>query len=263
MIVTDSGDDWQIVLQPDHAAFAGALAAAWEGGGSFARGSRPDSLETAARRHDDGWLIWERAPRLNGQTAMPLNFFELDPAIHLSFYRACIDSVADQDPYAGRLIGMHCAGIYRSRYGTDPGLITKLDDQTKDLVDEFVYEEERLLEWSTHHKVFDESAFWSDYKLLQVFDRLALIPPTTDWSTGPEESFQSVPLAAGGDGEMRATVIGPGIIGLDPCPFGEPLETEILRRLIPKASCASDAELVATMAVTAPEPQRITLRPLS
>ena len=60
MIVRDAGDAWQVVLQTDHADLSGAFARAWA-----ERGAGHDSLVIAAERHDDGWAVWERAPRVD------------------------------------------------------------------------------------------------------------------------------------------------------------------------------------------------------
>ena len=117
MIVRDRGDSWQVVLQTDHADLSGALARAWAG-----RDGRDDSLVIAAERHDDGWAVWERAPLVEPETGRPINFLDVGVPAHLAFYRACIAAVSEQDPYAGLLVSMHGAGIYRQRYGTDLAL---------------------------------------------------------------------------------------------------------------------------------------------
>jgi len=260
MIARDCGTEWQIVFQPDHGDFAGGVARAWAGG-PFARGSRHDSLATAARHHDDGWLVWEREPRLSASTGAPLNFFELDPAVHLSFYRACIDAVTEQDPYAGRLIGLHCAGIYRGRYGVEPELKVTLSERAKDVIDEFVAEQEQLTERAIEAGEIDENSFWADYKLLQVFDRLALVPPRTDWAPGQKMIFGQVPLAAGGEGNLEVTIAGRNAIALDPFPFDQPIEVSIVRRLVPKADWGSDARFAEELGAVAPESLAVALNP--
>ena len=57
VIVRDQRGSWQVVLQTDHADLSGAVAEAWSD-----RGPRHDSAVVAARRHDDGWAVWERSP---------------------------------------------------------------------------------------------------------------------------------------------------------------------------------------------------------
>ena len=116
MIVRDQGESWQIVLQTDHADLAGALSEAWAD-----RGARHESLVVAARRHDDGWAVWERSPLVDGD-GTPVAFLDVHVPAHLAFYRAGIAAITDEDPYAGLLVSMHGTGIYRQRYGTDTGL---------------------------------------------------------------------------------------------------------------------------------------------
>ena len=60
MLVRDAGSTWDIVLQTEHGELAGRFAREWA--------PRPqpfDSLMTVARRHDDGWFVWERGPCLD------------------------------------------------------------------------------------------------------------------------------------------------------------------------------------------------------
>src|SRR5215210_3795849 len=103
MIVRDLGEAWQVVLQTDHADLSAGFAEAWR-----ERGSRPDALLLATRRHDDGWAVWEQEPRVDA-AGKPVGFLEVQVPAHLAFYRACIAAVTDQDPYAGLLVSMHGA----------------------------------------------------------------------------------------------------------------------------------------------------------
>src|SRR5688500_13743082 len=98
MIVRDAGDAWQVVLQTDHADLSGAFARAWS-----EQGAGHDALVIAAERHDDGWAVWERAPRVD-ESGKPVNFLDVDVRSHLAFYRAGIAAVTEHDPYAGLLV---------------------------------------------------------------------------------------------------------------------------------------------------------------
>ena len=81
MIVRHRDDAWQVVLQTDHADLSGAVAEAWTD-----RGPRHDSVVVAARRHDDGWAVWERSP-LVGADGAPVGFLDVHVPAHLAFYR--------------------------------------------------------------------------------------------------------------------------------------------------------------------------------
>ena len=111
MIVRDAGAAWQVVLQPEHAELSEEVARAWAD-----RGPRHESVVLAARRHDDGWATWERSPMVDGE-GKPVSFLDVHVPAHLAFYRAGIAAVTDEDAYAGLLVSMHGAGIYRQRYG--------------------------------------------------------------------------------------------------------------------------------------------------
>ena len=72
----------------------------------------------------------------------PLNFLDVPVPAHLAFYRAGIAAITDEDPYAGLLVSMHGAGIYRQRYGAQPELKLSRAGEVADLVEEFVAEQE-------------------------------------------------------------------------------------------------------------------------
>src|SRR5438552_14243885 len=112
MIVLDGGDSWHLVLQPHHGDLAGQLAAAW-GNDELERPRHHESLVVAAARHDDGWAVWERWPAVHPDDSRPVSFLEVDIPSHIAFYRAGITDVTQRDPYAGLVVAMHGAGLYR------------------------------------------------------------------------------------------------------------------------------------------------------
>ncbi len=136
MIVRDAGAAWHVVLQPEHAELSEEVARAWAD-----RGPRHDSVVLAARRHDDGWATWERSPMVDAD-GKPVTFLDVHVPAHLAFYRAVIAAVTDEDAYAGLLVSMHGAGIYRQRYGADPALALTRAPEVQALVDAFVAEQE-------------------------------------------------------------------------------------------------------------------------
>ena len=114
MIVRDLGDTWQIVLQTDHADLSAAVRASWATPLAARRSrSRPSATTTAGRSGS-------RSPRVDDDGG-PVNFLDVDVRSHLAFYRAGIAAITEQDAHAGLLVSMHGAGIYRQRYGLDPG----------------------------------------------------------------------------------------------------------------------------------------------
>jgi hypothetical protein len=214
VIVRDLGNAWQIVLQPDHADLSAACARAWA-----EQGPRHASLVTAAERHDDGWAVWEQAPRLD-EDGKPVNFLDVDVRSHLAFYRAGIAAITEQDAHAGLLVSMHGAGIYKHRYGLDPGLSLARAAEAQDEVDAFVGEQEAKYGG-------DLGKHRGEYELLQFYDRFSLYFCLRDVVGGEAAEVQG----------YRFEPIGPWHIRLDPYPFVEsPVHFGLLRRVVEKGS---------------------------
>ena len=210
MIVRDLGDAWQVVMQPDHADLSGAFARAW------ATPLSP-SLVIATERHDDGWAVWEQSPRLDGD-GKPVDFLDVDVRSHLAFYRAGIAAITEEDADAGLLVSMHGAGIYRQRYGLDPGLGLSRAAELQDEVDAFVAEQEAKFGGSPSDRQ-------ADYELLQLFDRLSLYFCLRDLEGGEAAELQGYTLEP----------VGPWRVRIDPFPFAEsPGSFSLVRRVIPK-----------------------------
>jgi Protein of unknown function (DUF3891) len=212
VIVRDLGEGWQVVLQTDHADLCAQFAASW---------SEPtdvsESLKIATRRHDDGWAVWERAPRVDGD-GTPVNFLDVDVHSHLAFYRAGIAAITEHDPYAGLLVSMHGAGIYRQRYGLDPGLGLTRAAEALEEIDAFVAEQEAKFGGEPGDR-------YDDYALLQLLDRLSLYFCMRDVEGGEEAELQG----------HRLEPLGPWRVRLSPYPFGEsPATFSLVRRLLPK-----------------------------
>jgi len=210
VIVRDLGDAWQVVMQTDHADLSAAFARAWAT--PLSR-----SLVVATERHDDGWAVWEQAPRVD-DTGKPVNFLEVDVRSHLAFYRAGIAAIAEQDADAGLLVSMHGAGIYKQRYGLDTALGLTRAAEAQDEVDAFVAEQEAKFGDGPGERQ-------GDYELLQLFDRLSLYFCLLDVENGEQAEIQG----------YRLEPVAPWHVRLAPYPFGErPGRFSLLRRVIPK-----------------------------
>lgn len=237
IIVRDLGDAWQIVLQTDHAVLAGEFARAW-GNGRFETPHPRRVMAVATTRHDDGWAIWERAPSLLYQNGAPepRNFLDVQVLSHLTFYRAQIAAVLDDDPYAAVLVGMHGCGIYNGRYGTDPVLKLTFAEAERHEVDVFTAEQEERARRIVAEHAISEQERWTNYRLLQVFDRLSLYFCMNDLERGQSATLSPVPVSYDGENiEVRILPDGPWQILLEPFPLGEsPARFTLLRRTLPK-----------------------------
>jgi len=220
VIVRDRGDDWQVVLQIDHAELSDEVARAWAD-----VGPHHDSVILASRRHDDGWATWERSPMVDGD-GKPVNFLDVHVPAHLAFYRAGIAAISDEDPYAGLLVSMHGAGIYRQRYGTDPALALTRAPEVQELVDAFVAEQEERYPARMEEAAVDDELRTADYARLQWADRFSLAFCMHPWDE-PAEPFAV--------GSFRLEPIGPWRARVSPWPFALPeVECSLIRRLVPK-----------------------------
>lgn len=237
MIVRDTGDTWQVVFQTDHAVLASDFARAW-GNDRFARPRPFETVVNATARHDDGWAVWERAPTLIGENgnSAPRNFLEVQIISHLAFYRAMIASVTEDDPYAGLLVSMHGRGIYNGRYGTNPELKLTFAPDEQQAVGQFIEEQEAAQGELIAQLAVDDEERWTNYKLMQLFDRLSLYFCTKDVEAGEADSIAPAPVDYDGTtSELRIDPTGAWSVSIDPYPFVQPVARfQVPRRLLPK-----------------------------
>jgi hypothetical protein len=245
MIVCDLGDRWQIVMQTDHADLSGGFARKWK-----QRGDRSDSLAIAAERHDDGWAVWEQAPMCDLETGKPVNFLDVGVLSHLAFYRAGIAAITEQDPYAGLLVSMHGAGIYRGRYGLQPDLRLTFAEDARAQVDAFVEEQESGFDARDAELGVTAEQRRRDYELLQIYDRMSLLFCMNDALSPPPAEFSGYSFRPDGTGTISS----------DPFPFEGEESFSLLRRVLPKSRWSNESEFRQDLLGTEPERTSITVR---
>jgi len=253
MLVRDAGSDWHIVLQTEHGELAGKFAREWA--------PRPEpfeSLLTVARRHDDGWFVWERGPGLDPE-GRPANFLDVPVRLHLTFYRAAIPAVTEEDPYAGLILSMHGAGIYKRRYGLQSDLVMRFVDEASDDAQAFIEDQETSFPVRLSELGIDEAEAWRGYHLLQAWDRLSLYACLSDLDAGKAETIPSVPLN-GSLVELELAPARQGAIHVTPWPFAtSSFEVTFERRAIPKTRWRDDAEFRDAFFAAPPERASISL----
>jgi hypothetical protein len=248
MIVLDADDNWQVVLQPHHGDLAGQLAQAW-GNETFATPRARASMVTAATRHDDGWTVRERAPDVAAD-GRPMSFLETDIPSHLGFYRAAVTDVTQRDAYAGLMVAMHAAGLYCMRYDTHPqmGTLPGAEDH-EEAIQGFLDEIEGSYPRRREESGLDENEQWTNYRLLQVFDRLSLyFSGFFKLSLGDVHTIAPVPVDyEGNETELRVRAVSafepfsPLHVTLDPYPFGSrPAVFTLERRVLRKGARTAD-----------------------
>jgi hypothetical protein len=241
MIVRDTGDAWQIVLQPDHADLCEQFCRDW-GSDELTAPAPLEPLAISSRRHDDGWAVWERSPSLEADTGKPRGFLDVQVPLHLEFYRSCIAAVTDEDSYAGLLVSMHGAGIYRGRYDSQPALKLTHADDVRELVDAFVAEQESGFPDRISGLALAEEERWINYRFLQVFDRLSLYFCMKDLDRGESDVLEPVPSDyAGSETAIEIDPLDPWSVSMKPYPFAGSQATFTLdRRLIDKREWPSN-----------------------
>jgi hypothetical protein len=257
-----------LIRQTDHAALAGVFAAHW-GRDPFVRPQLDQSLAIAAVHHDDGWRSWEEHPRVNPATHRPYQFTDLPIAEHQAFYRTGIEVVARSDLYAGLLVNLHLAGLYRRRFDTERYSPLKVRTPEEDRVLRQILEGLTEREQDFHRCLTDAGVpaelcqgprLWANYKLLQIFDRLSLylcVSEPKDFTLGP------APLNyLGEELDLKLRPVGRGAIAVSPYPFDRtPLHLTIPASVVPDRDYADDTDFQAAFAAAVPTELQFELRP--
>jgi hypothetical protein len=185
--------------------------------------------------------VWERSPGLDANGA-PRSFLDVQVPLHLAFYRACIASVSDDDPYAGLLVSMHGAGIYRGRYGVQPSLTLSAAADHMAQVDAFVDEQEAGYPARIAALGVADDERWVNYRFLQLFDRLSLYFCMRDLDNGEAGEVDHLPLDYdGAEATLAIGPLGPWRVRFAPFPFaGEKAEFALERRVVGKQTWSDE-----------------------
>lgn len=265
MLVRDLGDAYQLVLQPDHGRLSGQLATAWAEDPALSPPAS-EGLVLAATRHDDGWAVWERDPRLD-EHHRPQSFLNAHLPTLLCSYRACADVVSAESPAAGLLVSMHVSGLQRGRYRVMGGTTTPVSELETD-VRAFVAAEEARQQTLMAKLPFGERERWRAYRRLQFLDVLSLYFGLADVERGEDWTLGSAAGAGApapdDPSDVAELTIGPGgrpwTARCTPFPFREePTEARMLRRLVPKREWPDDASFRRDFAAAGVEQVQITI----
>jgi hypothetical protein len=230
LFVAKSNGKLRIISQQDHADFAAQFAAHW-GNSSFSVPRPYESMIIATGEHDNGWWEYDLRPLVD-ENGEPINFFHVPRELHSKFYKNGIDRVIGQDKYAGLMVVMHTIGLFNERYGTDKGPIPPpflMDDpRYKDFLKTMESERKELLtklESSEEFKTFSAAdMIWRNYRLLQVFDRLAIhfcwVDEPSDGSIFPVPSNEEKVKQAD-DVELNITKIDRNTFSMSPYPLDD------------------------------------------
>ncbi|GGN20328.1 hypothetical protein GCM10011578_050880 [Streptomyces fuscichromogenes] len=254
---------------------AGDIAARW-GNDDFALPTPHDKATLATAMHDDGWREPDLLPLFNDVEHRPMHFLEISMEEHVKLYSRGVDEVFAADPYAGLLISMHWTGLYRARWGLQPGGIKWGTDGRQD--EAVLAEEQRWIEvkrtlMQGMIRSDLEQHLWHNYDLLQAWDLLSLYASVCDTTPGDgptahvfdslasidhapgPRTIPSVPVAVGQERvELTLTAVRPGVVELDPYPFDvDELPVTVPSRVIPDRPYSGPDDARGALAVAAVE----------
>jgi hypothetical protein len=115
--ITEQGaTDWLLVSQIEHAHLGAALARQWAAedlsphvcDGQLIADATADEILSAITHHDDGWLAWEAAPRIDPAHARPYSFLnEMPSGESLAIWDRSIAAARQIGPLAGWMVASH------------------------------------------------------------------------------------------------------------------------------------------------------------
>lgn len=248
MIVLCTGSRIRLVRQVDHQSQCGVMARAW-GNEVFRRPEPYNALIDAADCHDEGWRGQDSAPHIDA-TGMPVNFPDLDRAIHAPMYELGIAEAVVRGAHVGLLASMHGQGLYEKRMGLDGTCPPREARPTYELA--FLRDQERLqAELRAHIGDSDElrAWTWAAYRILQAWDVLSLYVCWNGLAEGRQWTLPRVPRTVGDDGiDIHVCARDAQTCTVDPWPFAaDTVDLSVPVRWIDEHAYASDAELCAAV----------------
>ncbi|WP_237713470.1 DUF3891 family protein [Halococcus hamelinensis] len=272
MIITEVGDGYRFVTQPDHGALAGRLAAHW-GNGRFDEPAPRSAVCLAATHHDHGWHDYDLRPHRADDGTLR-DFTNVPDEEWVSFYTRGIEAVAAVDAYAGLLTSMHATGLHRGGYGVRPSIPDQSDEppyesfiaeqerfQRERLTElrdgrysQYAGEDERELLSDLHETGTVEelaasaagSRLWRNYLLLQTVDVLSLF--LCGSASLERTEIGPAPTADSETASLGIEPLGPSTVETKPSPFDTaPLAVSVPARTVPELDLNStdESELVA------------------
>jgi hypothetical protein len=236
-------DDQQycMVTQGDHAAFAADLLAVWPALAGIPRDSpaaqtRRDLVLRATRLHDNGWAELDSAPPVAGN-GRPHDFLTLPTPARRELWQRGVARYADSDPGVAALILRHAIYVLGLSHDTPPEDLARLQDQLETL--------HQSLGWS-------EEQAETLYQWLQLADALSL-QVCARW-TRPTQHFVPefpVPVRTPSHRAPLSAITRPGELTLSPFPLAGSTTLQLSCRLIARRPYGSSTELALALAEAA------------
>ena len=216
-----------VIKLDEHLELVGQLAENF-GNADFKSPEPREEFLYACRWHDRGWRDLDDNPPLDPKTGLPYNLVETPiPIIMLTSARSPEHNEAHH-PYCGLIDSMHVWGLYNGRYGmSDKLLIDMIPDEHRALVDSMLRVEQQrrnrlratLADAPETAPWVEEKRLFTNYKLLQLFDTLALYFNCTHETERGRSTFKNVPRDVGDDVEIEIRPKGGHTYSVTPYPF--------------------------------------------
>jgi hypothetical protein len=262
MIVNNRGNILLLIDQVDHADLASQFASRW-GSDSFREPAPFLEMVLAARFHDEGYRYSDDKPKLDPGEGRPFNYNQLPQDMGLQNHEESVNSVRTESLYTRILVSMHRTGLCRKRNGTadlkpgtenyipPPKSASELPPPRQGF-DKFVEREESWQE-ETRKTLSKSEEFsplstkeivWTNYKLLQVWDRLSLYCcslPSKDEEIFPVPTSYSEMK----DVSIALNLVGENAIRVVPWPFNtDHFKVGVLAHMIQNSKYSSEPELM-------------------
>lgn len=249
MILHPEGAQLRIILQTDHAAFAAELCSRW-GGSTFERPEPLESLVIATARHDEGWLPWQAAPRVDPATGRPWSFTNIPNIYHTAGHAAGVERVKEADRYAGLLLSLHVAGLYNQRFGWMSHMpIPPIPAEYRPAAEAFLAGQECVQAELLAALQPDQKRLWTHYRYLQAWDTLSLLI-CTGWIGYEPGLLGSFPVRPGGEElTLKCWALGGDRYTVSPWPFAaDQFDVHIPARWLPDQPWTSDTAFQEALA---------------
>jgi hypothetical protein len=246
-----------VTEQLEHTRFAGRFAAVW-GNAEFEPLRPKELMEHLVTHHDDGWDVIDSEIGRDPSTGLPWNLVQTPLSDVVKSSSRGPDLLEAYHPYCGLLSSMHSYGLYHGRYGLSDKVFMKMiapehKPAAEDMLQKELGRQQRLKAKLAADPAFaplvEEKALFSNYKLLQFFDTLALYFNCTAESARGPATFLNVPRRVGDDVSIEVRREKEGVYKVSPFPFAiDGIEVICaFRRLLPQDEGTNLARALAAV----------------
>ena len=175
MIRRDSGDEWLLIGQVEHARLAAELAEMWDDTQVCPLPNREFLIPTILH-HDDGWSEWEAAPEIDPDTGIPRQFTEMEPVVVVEIWRRSILLCArGNSSVPNAKVRNLLPAVWTSLHCHLAERIDRARSGNQQVVARFLEAQQQLRRrWLNRTDDVTEQVVASGFRFLQLFDLLSL-----------------------------------------------------------------------------------------